>query len=88
MKEFMNKSWTFYPQIPAVLRIYHFMSGKPGLIKVKHKPCINFSISYTLNKPITKMYSCNQRMFLEASTSDVLQSCSCNMSMAVDVENN
>jgi hypothetical protein len=60
-REFVNKSRTFYPPIPAVLRIYHSMSGKPGLITEKHELC-NI---HTLKKPITKMYSCNQRMFFQ-----------------------
>jgi hypothetical protein len=65
-REFVNKSWIFYPQIPAVLRNYRSTSSKPGLIKEKHELCINFSIIYTLKKPITKTYSFNQRMILKA----------------------
>jgi hypothetical protein len=55
-REFVNKSWTFYPPISAVLRIYRSTSGKPGLITEKHELCI----TNTLKEPIQKMYSCNQ----------------------------
>jgi len=51
----VNKSWTSYPPIPAVLRIYRSTSGKPGLITEKRKLCI----IHKLKKPITKTYSCN-----------------------------
>jgi hypothetical protein len=63
-REFVNKSWTFYPPITAVLRIYRSTKGKPGLITEKHELCI----IHTLKKPITKMYSCNQRMFFQSMT--------------------
>jgi hypothetical protein len=61
-RKFLNKCWTFYPPIPAVLRIYRSMSGKPGLIIEKHGMCI----IYTMKKSIAKMYSSNQRMFFKS----------------------
>lgn len=77
--EFMNKSWTFYPPIPAVLRIYCSTSGKPGLITEKHELCI----IYTLKKPIKKCILATRECSFEAWTTNILHSCSCDMSVAL-----
>jgi hypothetical protein len=38
-REFVNKSWTFYPPIPAVLRIYRSIPGKPHASSQKNMNC-------------------------------------------------
>jgi hypothetical protein len=80
-REFVNKSWTFYPPISAVLRIYHSTSGKPGLIAETHK--LNFA-SYThWRNQFQKCILATRECFYKAWTSNVLLSCSCNMSVTL-----